>query len=294
MIRRNPILTGLLLTALALGGTGWFASRVMGQGITCNILRFVGGIAGADPQVAASGCDTNVNINLVPKGTGVVKIGGVALVPGGATIGSAVTGGTSPLALFIKPGPVLGQDPGFTYDPVGFTASIIPNTTFGLGITATAVKLGTQATPELTVTAGLLTADIAAARAWATDLFLTRAAAAVLHLGKADVAAPVAQTLGVQGVVTGTANTAGAAFTVAGSQGTGTGLGGDVIVSVSTAGGAGSTQNPLVEAVRVTSALKVIMQDLKTTGAATGKKSVCVDTATGQLYASSAANNCAN
>lgn len=39
---------------------------------------------------------------------------------------------------------------------------------------------------------------------------------------------------------------------------------------------------------------KIIFEDLKTTGAATGKLIVCVDTATGQLYASSSGVACAN
>jgi len=38
----------------------------------------------------------------------------------------------------------------------------------------------------------------------------------------------------------------------------------------------------------------IVLGALKTTGAATGKKVVCVDTTTGKLYASSAGNSCAN
>src|SRR6185369_12527759 len=45
--------------------------------------------------------------------------------------------------------------------------------------------------------------------------------AATLVLGAPDAASPVAQTLSVQNVVTGTSNTAGANFTIAGSQSTG-------------------------------------------------------------------------
>jgi hypothetical protein len=70
--------------------------------------------------------------------------------------------------------------------------------------------------------------------------------AAVLHLGAADAAAPVAQTLGVQNVVAGTSNTAGADFTIAGSQGTGTGAGGRILFRVAPASGSsGTTQNAL-------------------------------------------------
>jgi hypothetical protein len=254
MLRRHPLLTGLLLTVLALGGTAWWASGVLGQPITCNILRFLGAAAGSAPAVVASGCGTNIDINLVPKGTGVVTITGVPVVVGGVTIGSAVTGGTSPRVLFIKPGPVIGEDSRFTYDPVGFTASIIPNTTFGAAITATTVTLGTQATPELTVTLGKVALNITAALAWSTDLFLTRLAAATLQLGAADAAAPVAQALTVQSVVAGTTDTAGAAWLLGGSRGTGTGVGGDVGIRVAYPATTGNTQNGLATVINVVAA----------------------------------------
>jgi hypothetical protein len=85
------------------------------------------------------------------------------------------------------------------------------------------------------------------------DLLLTHKAAATLHLGAPDAAAPVAQTLGVQGVVTGTSNTAGANWTLAGSQGTGTGAGGSLIFQVAPAGTTGTAQNALVTALTLDS-----------------------------------------
>jgi hypothetical protein len=86
------------------------------------------------------------------------------------------------------------------------------------------------------------------------DIFIGRNAAASLRLGAADAASPVAQTLGVQSVVAGTSNTAGAAFTIAGSKGTGTGAGGSLIFQVAPAGSSGSTQNSLINALTITSA----------------------------------------
>ena len=82
------------------------------------------------------------------------------------------------------------------------------------------------------------------------DLFLTRKGAANLQLGSSDAAAPVAQTLSVQSVVAGTTNTAGANWTLNGSRGTGTGVGGDVIIQVAPAGTTGTSQNALAEAIR--------------------------------------------
>ena len=83
------------------------------------------------------------------------------------------------------------------------------------------------------------------------DLILSRKAAASLQIGAADAAAPVAQTIGVQSVVAGTSNTAGANFTIRGSQGTGTGAGGNIIFQVAPVGTAGTAQNALATALTV-------------------------------------------
>jgi hypothetical protein len=87
----------------------------------------------------------------------------------------------------------------------------------------------------------------------ANDLLLSRKAAASLQLGAADAAAPVAQTIGPQSVVAGTADTAGAAFTIRGSQGTGTGAGGSIVLQVAPAGTTASTQNALATALTIDS-----------------------------------------
>ena len=70
------------------------------------------------------------------------------------------------------------------------------------------------------------------------------------QFGAADAASPVAQTFGVQSVVAGTTDTAGANFTINGSQGTGTGAGGSIVFRTSAAGGStGSAQNALTAAL---------------------------------------------
>jgi hypothetical protein len=85
------------------------------------------------------------------------------------------------------------------------------------------------------------------------DTFLSRSTTATLHLGAPDAAAPIAQTLGAQGVVAGTSNTAGANFTIAGSVGTGTGAGGSILFQTAPAGTTGSSQNALATAMAITS-----------------------------------------
>ena len=83
------------------------------------------------------------------------------------------------------------------------------------------------------------------------DAFITRRAAANLNLGAPDAALPQAQTLSVQSVASGTANTLGANWTFAGSQGTGTGAGGSIIFQTAPAGSTGSAQNALTTALTI-------------------------------------------
>ena len=86
------------------------------------------------------------------------------------------------------------------------------------------------------------------------------------RLGLADAATPVAQTLSVQSVVAGTTNTAGAAFTIDGSQGTGTGAGGALIFRTAAAGSSGSTQNALGTAMLITADKRVVPTGLTIDG----------------------------
>lgn len=91
-----------------------------------------------------------------------------------------------------------------------------------------------------------------------TDTFMCRKGAANLQLGKADAAAPVAQTFSVQNVVAGTSNTAGANLTINGSQSTGTGAGGSVIIQTAAAGTTGTSQNALGAALTINSAKQLL------------------------------------
>jgi hypothetical protein len=68
------------------------------QPIFSNNLFLLGGNAGVTPQIQALGTDTNISINLVPKGTGTVQVNGTAIpgVSGGAgTFTSITVSGTS-------------------------------------------------------------------------------------------------------------------------------------------------------------------------------------------------------
>jgi hypothetical protein len=86
---------------------------------------------------------------------------------------------------------------------------------------------------------------------WANGARLGSVADRNIRIGQADAATALAQTLSVQSVVAGTSNTAGAAFTINGSQGTGTGAGGSLIFQVAPAGGSGTAQNTLLTGLTV-------------------------------------------
>lgn len=72
---------------------------------------------------------------------------------------------------------------------------------------------------------------------------LTSPATAQLNLGNLDAAVPVPQTVSAQGVVAGTADTAGASWTQQGSLSTGSGIGGSIVFKTSAANAASATQN---------------------------------------------------
>ena len=86
-----------------------------------------------------------------------------------------------------------------------------------------------------------------------SDTTFSRGAIRNFRFGAADAATALAQTLSVQSVVAGTSNTAGTAFTINGSQGTGSGAGGSIVFQVASAGGSGTAQNTLVAALTIDS-----------------------------------------
>jgi hypothetical protein len=95
-----------------------------------------------------------------------------------------------------------------------------------------------------------------------SDAIISWKAAANLRFGNADAASPIAQTLSVQSVVSGTSNTAGQDFKITGSQGTGTGAGGSIVFQVAPAGGSGTAQNALQTALTIDSQKNVTIPSI--------------------------------
>lgn len=140
-------------------------------------------------------------------------------------------------------------------------AIVFPATANALGVaTATSLAIGgaTIGSNALAVTgtvniSGNTTLGTSAQLLWSTDLIVTRAGAANIRLGAAAVdTGPVAQTISVQNTLAGgTSNIAGANLTIAGSQGKGTGVGGNILLQTAPAGSTGTTVNALATALTV-------------------------------------------
>lgn len=159
-----------------------------------------------------------------------------------ADLSNGITG-TAGSAVVLTTSPTIAS-PTFTGTVVG--AATIPNSvlanssvTYG----TTSVALGASNTAIAGITSFGLTSGSTVN--WNSDVFIGRAGAANFMHGAADAASPIAQTLSVQNVVAGTSNTAGANLTIAGSKGTGTGIGGSILLQTSAAGSTGTAQNTL-------------------------------------------------
>lgn len=80
-----------------------------------------------------------------------------------------------------------------------------------------------------------------------------------MHLGSVDAAAPIAQMMGVQGVVAGTSNGAAPAWAIIGSLPTGNGGGGDIVVQTTGSGAGATAQNTPVTALTIKGATQNVV-----------------------------------
>ncbi len=106
------------------------------------------------------------------------------------------------------------------------------------------------------------------------DVLLSRKGAANIQQGGADAASPIAQTYSVQSVATGTSNTAGVNFTINGSQSTGSAYGGAIIFQVTQNGAAATTQNTLVELLRISPTSGIAVAKTITLAGTTGAQTI--------------------
>ena len=120
-----------------------------------------------------------------------------------------------------------------------------------------------------------------------SDTFLTRHCAACVQIGPADAGSPVAQTIGVQSVVAGTSNTAGANWTLIGSLSTGSGASGDIVFQTGGTGAGATVQNSAVTALTIKGATQVIQVNQIASDSGHTDATVCEDTTTHGLYSGS-------
>lgn len=191
----------------------------------------------------------------------------VTAPPSGTTSGFNLTCGSAPAS------PVNGDEwcttaglfvqiNGATVGPLAQTggSNLFTGQQTTQGLTTTAPGWYAQITGDTNarVRIGLNAADVASIAfgpgSAVRDAFIERVGAGSLRFGTSDAAAPVAQTFSVQNVLAGTSNAAGAALTIDGSQGTGTGAGGSIAFQVAPAGSSGSTQNALSPVLTLNSA----------------------------------------
>lgn len=211
-------LTGTVNDASAVDGIVTFAN------VTCTLCTATSYLV--DYQVGSATrfrVDTAGNTSTL----GTLSASALTLTTSGTESGPAVTLGNNTFFGFYRTGN-------------GFGYSNNQTSTFYNG--------GTYA--QVISTAGWAISSTTAASGTA-DTILTRRSAANWQLGAADAAAPVAQALSVQSVVTATSNIAGANWTLQGSKGTGTGVGGSIILQTAPASTTGSTPNTLVTAATI-------------------------------------------
>lgn len=125
--------------------------KVTATGSAVNEFTVANAATGAGPTLSATGSDTNIDINLTPKGTGVIKIGGNTVTPGAWqawtptftnwTVGTGGSAGT--VAYYAQVGKtvcyhirsVLGTSGASVTGPITFTLPVNVNTTMNNAIT---------------------------------------------------------------------------------------------------------------------------------------------------------------
>jgi hypothetical protein len=189
--------------------------------------------------------------------------------------------------LFGYTSPALAQVSGYTgINNVSGGVIIAPDSNFSGGYGQ--VMLGSYGVVVSNTGSFSFNSGASADPASSADTFLSRKTTANLRFGQADAATAVPQLLSVQSVVTGTTDGNGGNWTLTGSQSTGTGTAGTIILQTSSsAASTGTGQNALAavatfgpSTLRLAQATPVLdlAQTWNTSGAATALKLNVTDT----------------
>ena len=159
--------------------------------------------------------------------------GTAATTQGLFKLGAGTSAGNSTSGTMLEINPGAGFGGNFIDAKVNGGSSILTVSSSGVVTTGGSVNSGNNV--QITSTSQL---------SWSGGRgIITSPGSGQIQLGATDAAAPVAQTLSMQSVVTGTSNTAGVAFTRQTSLGTGTGGSGDDVLKMGITGGSGTTVN---------------------------------------------------
>ncbi len=159
---------------------------------------------------------------------------------------------------------VIGATPALTFNPITPVFNALKVDTIAVGgatIGSDAVAItGDMAVSGTVALDGNLSLGTDSSKLYLghlNDLIISWNAAAAWQFGAEDAAAPVAQIMRYQSVVAGTTNTAGKDATIELSAGTGTGIGGKLVIKGAPHGSTGSAQNALATVLTIDGDTKV-------------------------------------
>jgi hypothetical protein len=118
-MKPTRFLIGLAALIAAVAAVPFGYQAVTGQPIGANTILQTDAPSGTAPAFRANGSDTNISINMVPKGTGTLQVNGAPVATGGGTVTAltvnpgpfAVTGTTNLTGpLFATPGTSVGLE----------------------------------------------------------------------------------------------------------------------------------------------------------------------------------------
>jgi hypothetical protein len=243
------------------------------SGSSTNIEYNNGGVLG---EYTISGTGTAVAMTASPTFTGTV---------GAAAITATGILRTSSAGSAAAPSLVVGNSTTGCYSvsTTGFGCSVNGGAKFDYGITTAG-----------TLTAlGQIVATTNVGSSSNTGLFFIRNGTAVLsapaaatwQLGNVDAASPVAQTLEVQNVAAGNANTAGVAWTLQGSLSNGSGAGGNIVLATTQSTAASGTQNTALAGITILGGTQLVEINQISSDAGLTDTTVCQDTTLHGLHA---------
>lgn len=155
--------------------------------------------------------------------------------------------------------------PYFLVETTGATSTAWDTSGTGLGVNSATgfsgnlIDLQVNAASRFSVSGtGTVSMRNSGSFVWAGRGILSSPAAGTVQHGTADAASPVAQTIRVQSVVAGTADTAGVNATIIGSLSTGAGASGDIIFQTGGTGAGSTSQNTATTAVTIKGATQAV------------------------------------